>query len=46
MIGSDSPSNRAALVNWSREELRWCMVRAGRMVDMFGTLGLFKVCMM
>jgi hypothetical protein len=22
MIGSDSPSNRAALVNWSREELR------------------------
>jgi hypothetical protein len=22
MIGSDSPSKRAALVNWSREELR------------------------
>lgn len=43
IMGSDSPSNTAAFVSCSSEELRCCKVSFGRVAGMLGTLGLCRV---
>lgn len=44
-IGSDSPSNSAALVSWSSDDSRFCEMLYGKVRMISGMLGLCRACL-